>query len=515
MKFSFFFSLFLLFQSWYLLLIPSLFLDEHPFTITNLTLYINLIFLLSLFMIFVIYRIQIKKSLQFFLSNFLIFIIFLGIVLSNFDFFLNSNVFKKILILSFCFVLISGIQFIILRKKKSIYFLFFFTIFQILSLSYNFLYIKDNNKDYYSKYNLNIEFKNKPNIFLFSFDGLAPNKILKDSYGIDLKLNASKENLIILSNTFNENVYTKPALNTLFLLDPEIWRDKENHNGPTGNKSYFSGVSSSPLYSILKNNGYKVGTGYVPGAWSLQGKYSDEYNLNKHGEKIFPMFCRWPLPYYYFNLFSFCKIYDLFVQKTNNDYKNFIYKEIKNIRDIEDKNFYLSAIESIKSKANSNEPWFYAQHIYRPGHTNSDYIHGDKNFLKFSKFYAKRTLEALDMINQIIENILESNSNSILIIFGDHGPLLSRDYDVNLNQNKQKIEFEIIDKHAAFLAYYDPSSICIDDVKKLENDKDYKTPSMLLNQILTCLSGDISPLKKEPKYLLPYDGLKFEDFLYE
>ena len=119
------------------------------------------------------------------------------------------------------------------------------------------------------------------------------------------------------------------------------------------------------------------------------------------------------------------------------------------------------------------------------------------------------------MINQIIENILESNSNSILIIFGDHGPLLSRDYDVNLNQNKQKIEFEIIDKHAAFLAYYDPSSICIDDEKKLENDKDYKTPSMLLNQILTCLSGDISPLKKEPKYLLPYDGLKFEDFLYE
>ena len=118
MKFSFFFSLFLLFQSWYLLLIPSLFLDEHPSTITNLTLYINLIFLLSLFMIFVIYRIQIKKSLQFFLSNFLIFIIFLGIVLSNFDFFLNSNVFKKILILSFCFVLISGIQFIIFRKKK-------------------------------------------------------------------------------------------------------------------------------------------------------------------------------------------------------------------------------------------------------------------------------------------------------------------------------------------------------------------------------------------------------------
>ena len=53
--------------------------------------------------------------------------------------------------------------------------------------------------------------------------------MLKDNYGIDLKLNASQENLIILSNTFNENVYTKPALNTLFLLSPEIWRNNENH----------------------------------------------------------------------------------------------------------------------------------------------------------------------------------------------------------------------------------------------------------------------------------------------
>ena len=515
MKFGFFLSLFLLLQSWYLLLVPSLFLDEHYTTIRNLTLYVNLIFLLFLFIIFIIYRIRIKKLLQFFLSGFLIFIIFIGLVLSNFDFFLNSNIFEKILILSFCFVLILGIQFLIQKKEKSIYFLFFFVVFQIFSLTYNFLYIKENSKDYYSKYNLNIKFKNKPNIFLFSFDGLAPNKMLKDNYGINLKLNVSKENFIILSNTFNENIYTKPALNTLFLLSPEIWRNKDNHSGIKGQESYFSGVSSSPLYSILKKNGYKVGTGYVPGAWSLQGKYSDEYNLNKTGEKIFPLFCRWPLPYYYFHLFGFCKIHDYIFQKKNNNYKDFIFKQIKNIRDIEDKKFYLSAIESIKSKANSIEPWFFAQHIYRPGHTNDDYIHGDKNFSKFSKFYTRRTSEAIDMINQVIKNISESNSNSILIIFGDHGPLLSNSFDVNLNQNKQKIEFEIIDKHAAFLAYYDPSGICINDIKKLENDRNYKTPTMLLNNILTCLSSNTSPLKNEPRYSLPYDGLKFEDFLYE
>ena len=52
-------------------------------------------------------------------------------------------------------------------------------------------------------------------------------------------------------------------------------------------------------------------------------------------------------------------------------------------------------------------------------------------------------------------------------------------------------------------------------IKKLENDRNYKTPTMLLNNILTCLSSNTSPLKNEPRYSLPYDGLKFEDFLYE
>ena len=77
------------------------------------------------------------------------------------------------------------------------------------------------------------------NIFIFSFDGLAPYSILKKDYNLDIKKEINSNSLTILSNTFNENIYTKSALNTLFFLDPEMWRNKINHNGPQGQNSYL------------------------------------------------------------------------------------------------------------------------------------------------------------------------------------------------------------------------------------------------------------------------------------
>ena len=44
MKNSFYLSIYLLFQSWILLLVPSLLNDEHYLTIFGLLIYLNLIF---------------------------------------------------------------------------------------------------------------------------------------------------------------------------------------------------------------------------------------------------------------------------------------------------------------------------------------------------------------------------------------------------------------------------------------------------------------------------------------
>ena len=396
--------------------------------------------------------------------------------------------------------------------KLSPYFLLFFIIFQIANIIFNNFYNQKSNENYLSNYDLNVQFKNKPNIFIFSFDGLAPYSILKKDYNLDIKKEINSNSLTILSNTFNENIYTKSALNTLFFLDPEMWRNKINHNGPQGQNSYFSGISKSPLYILLKNNNYNVGSGYLPGAWSLQGKYIDEYNMNRHSENIFPMFCRWPLPSYYFQLLYFCKVHEYIAQKLNEEYKDLVFKEIKNIRDIEDRKFYISSINSLKNKTADEKPWFFIQHIYRPGHTNDDYIHNEINFQKFSRYYRGRTYEVVEMIKMIIKNL--ENSNSILIIIGDHGPLLFGPGDLDINESKEKIKLKIIDKHASFLAYFDPKNYCNNDVVYIEKNKTYKTPVMLINKVFNCLSGE-EHLKNEVNYSPPYEGLNFRDFIYE
>ena len=512
MKYSFYLSIYLLFQTWILLLVPSLLNDEHHFTIFGLLLYLNLFFILLIFLIKKIFNLKIDKYIQYFLTSFIILITFIGLVLSNLNFFLYLGPTYKIIVILVSLIFIFFITHLIYELKLPFYFLIIFIIFQVSTIIFNNLNNQQNNENYLLNYNLNIQFKNKPNIFIFSFDGLAPYSIVKKDYNLDIQQEINSNKLEILTNTFNENIYTKSALNTLFFLSPEIWRNKINHNGPQGQNSYFSGISKSPLYTLLKNNGYNIGSGYLPGAWSLQGKYIDEYNLNKHSENIFPMFCRWPLPSYYFQLFNFCKVHEYITQKLNEDYKDFIFKEIKNIRDIEDKKFYLSAIKSLEKKISDDKPWFFIQHIYRPGHTNDNYIHNDQNFKKFSLYYRDRTYEVVEMINMIIKNL--EGSNSILIIMGDHGPLLFGQTNLDTSETKEKIKLKIIDKHAAFLAYFDPQEYCKNDVVYLEKNKLYKTPTMLVNRIFNCLSEQ-EHLKNKTNYSLPYEGLKFEDFIYE
>lgn len=507
------FSFFILFLSWASLLIPSLIYDEHPSTIISFALFLSIILIFLVFLIEYI----IKKNFHFIFQSLIIssilFLVFLALIFSTLDFFLNSSPLVKIIIIIFCFGLFYGLQIFILKIEKSflvILLLFIIQIFQIVFSLNSSIEMKEN----YPNYNLEASFEKKPNIIIFTFDGLVPKNFLEKQYEIYFPKKNNINKLRVLKNSFSENIMTKPALNTIFFMDPTGWRNKNNHKGIKGNETYFSGINPSPLFRILKNNEYTIATGYLPGAWSTRGKYIDEYNLNLKSKKIFPMFCRWQLPPYYFQLFFFCKV-DIYIKKIiDEDYYNYNFKQISNIRDIEDKKFYLKSINSLKEKLNSDKNWFFFQHIYRPGHTDDNYLHNENNFKKFKKFYQKRVAEAFIMINDIVKIIDESSKDTILIIAGDHGALLTKNENINLNQSFEKIKIEVLDKHAIFLSYYDPKNICSDNINEQEAKNKINTPTMTLNSILSCLTKK-KVFKKKIEYLLPYENLKPESFLYE
>lgn len=507
------FSFFLLFLSWASLLIPSLIYDEHISTILNFTIFLLIIFILLILLIDYV----IKKNFSFFFQSLIIslilFLILLALVFSTFNFFLNSSPLIKIIIMVVSFKMLFGLQIFILKIEKSFFIVLLLFLSQIFQITFS-LNVPTKKNEKNQNFISEVNFKKKPNIIVFTFDGLVPKKFLEEQYQIYFPKNNHVNKLKILRNSFSENIMTKPALNTMLYLDPVNWRNEENHRGIKGSESYFSGINPSPLYEILKNNEYNVATGYLPGAWSTKGKYIDEYNLNSRNEKIFPMFCRWQLPSYYLQLFFYCKV-DIYIKKIfNKKYFHYHFKDISQIRDKEDKQFYLKAIKSLNDKLNSDKNWFYFQHIYRPGHTNDDYLHNEKNFTEFKKFYQKRVNEAFNLMHDIIEIIDKSSKNTILIVAGDHGALLSKSENININQTFEKVRYEILDKHAIFLSYYDPKNICMNNIQQQEAKYKINTPTMTLNSVLSCLTGG-KVFKKEIKYLLPYQNFNTESLLYE
>lgn len=510
MNSNYFIGFFLIIETWTALLLPSLVQDEHTKSILFLILYISLIALVCSMILRFISK-KFSFSVNFLFCSFFLIIFYFGTILSTLNFFLSLTPIYKICFLFISILAIFGVSFFLIKNRNSIKIILTLFILQISIVLFAINYSPKSIYDFDTYFN-KVNFQKKPNIYIFSFDGLSPEKLLKKNLNIEIDYAKKIEdkNFKIFKNAFSENIYTKSALNTLFFLDPTLWRNKNLHTGPDGENSYFSGLNESPLHKILKLNKYKIATGYVPGAWSYQGKFSDEYNLNSEIKNIYPMYCRWQLPNYYLQLLFYCKTYELIKYKNSN----FIHEEIKYIKDIKDYKHYIKSINSIEAKAQSNDNWFFFQHIYRPGHTGDSYIHNDKNVIIFADQHKKKVEETFGLINLLIKTINDYDNNSILIIFSDHGPLLTKTNKVDFNKSKKDIDFQILDKHGIFLGILDNSNICKENLEKKNIDKGYYTPTMLINDLIICLSKS-NHLKSKVNYNLPYKFEKLENFIYE
>jgi len=385
--------LFIIALSWIFLLIPSLLIDETVIHFYLLIFYLILFVILQLIVISLLEKKNFfkSKSIITYFYSFYLFISFFSIFLTNTAEFLRLSAMIKVSVLLFFFLFFLLIAKLIQEKNSFVNLsLIVFIIMVILQIaqvrkvypnSQNF----SNNK--IDQIFNNVEFINKPNIYITSYDALISKKIAKEHLGIeelDYYNFLDTEKAIIFKNSFQENVFTKPALNTFLFLDPKKWRDAKFHNHKRSHSEYdyFSGRAPSPLFSIFKNNGYKIATGYLPGAWSVRGKYVDEYNNNENFVMSIPLFCRWSLPWYYFKLANYCNIF-LNIKKRNlkkNDLNINEFTEIKDIRDKEDFKYYKKSILNIKKKSKkiTKQNWITFFHTYRPGHTNDNFVYNEK-----------------------------------------------------------------------------------------------------------------------------------------
>ena len=340
-----------------------------------------------------------------------------------------------------------------------------------------------------------ISFRETPNLYFVSFDAMAPRALLKKYLALETTRfhDLFDINFRRFPNFFANSINTVHSLNTVLALDPDAYSSqrRELHaRGEDPDPRLFSGRNPSNLLGVLHRNGYESTSIYV-----------DSYFGEEKGQYI-------------------------------NNYITFYDKTVCNLLDAGIRNFsfwgycrfgrvdWLTALDMSAeriTKVNADDkPQFVMAHLYAPGHTDNSFRYDDAEHLEaFRRGYINGSERAARYLDSIIRHLEENDPGAILLVYGDHGPFLSRGL-----QFADDPEFVFQDSFGILGSVY-PRDTCAGWFDEASS-QGWMTILDAVHALLRCLSGGESPLIKPKQYTVPWnhqfhghDGLTYEDFLYE
>jgi hypothetical protein len=370
-----------------------------------------------------------------------------------------------------------------------------------------------------------IKFYEKPDIYIIGFDS-APNIDFLKKY---LKINnLSYEDTIIkqggkvFKNTFAMQIPTKEFFNNFTMFEQNNYKvDYER----------FSGKKNSLLFSVLKNNNYKIITGYAGNYFgNSKGNFIDEYitaglnlqnsNVCLEEQRLFSYF----IP----RMLGLC-FYDKFVYFFNkNKLKTNEHSILHGNQEIWPEKVVKKILELNADKKNQ---WFSLIHMYRPiGHTPGNYISNEENQKKFiEKQFLPQSINLNKIVIRLISELKNSKKPYIIIFLSDHGLWLSR----NITNTKDKDKFAVRDKYGNFVStlktnhacsnnfypYYTYKSNVNFDVHKnnemiIKKKKAFTSAGRVLLGVMHCLS-DLDSKNLIDNIVDFQNTMNFENYIYE
>ena len=510
-KKTFLYKLFLFFfaSSNFLLIIKQNLLEEN--SVLSITIIYGFLYSILTFQILIL--LIINKFLKKYFNFFFIFLLFynlysLNISLSS-EFTILPRIEKLTNLSIYFFVYLILIYFFLknLRILKLIIIVYiFFNVFYLFNLQNILNKVFDGNK--YQVEFTQSKFKKTPNIYIYSIESLMTDNIVKNHIGVEKSyyMDTLKDNnFVIFDNHFSDDYSTRNSLNSMLSIDQELWKKNK--------KDYFSGRSNSPLFDILKNNNYKIFTGFHDSHFGPPGNYVDGYFTfrsiklsNKIYEKYYVNYCQFKMPWYHLQLFNYCEFLEFFLNIDNS-------QKLDSLEKFE--RYIMSFIK---------EESLYNKFVVFHQLTHSHPTHSTKNWTKYFIESRKKTVA---IINELTQNIKLKDPNAILIIIGDHGPsLLKTSVEKKFHENimktyKNNKELSyVIDRFYTVGAILDNSSICTSDILNLKK-RSYTTNSMLLNYVLSCLFENEKFTAQKLSYSIPgykdtplKNGGRYEDYLF-
>ena len=324
--------------------------------------------------------------------------------------------------------------------------------------------------------------KRRPNIHIVMFDGFTTSEYATeflDTHNPASDYLSGSNNAIFAGNRgFAEAVPTRKAWNTVFHLGSFI--------PPPFNKiaGVFSGQRSSPLTSLLRNNGYKIQTGFNSAYLGREkGAYIDTYHMEVPKWASFKrMVCTE-------KLLGFCSD---FSGKLYTFLELLLNKQL--FKTVENEVWRETVVKLIKEfEYNNISPVFSAFHIYLPGHWPNGVTLSVETLKDYREDFISGNLDVLKTLHAI-ETLRTEFPESIFIISGDHGPFLS-----NGMTNVDDQRFKTLDTHHISVALLNESNLCQFQRNWL-NQQPFLSPTRMLLAALTCDGDNMHLLENLPNH---------------
>lgn len=323
----------------------------------------------------------------------------------------------------------------------------------------------------------NVEFIDKPNIYILSYDSMISSLTARRYLGIeelpyepvlDMHFRSLNPAAVIA-------VPTGPSLEGLMRMDQE--------RSPMG-FGYFAGRKRSPLVELFKSNGYQATTGYTTQYFGEKGPYIDRYVIGQSKPLSKTTQCidlNERRLYMRLRAFGVCQAI--------GDYSNSI--QVIGILSGEKKyaneDWHETVLNEIEIAAASAQPQLKIFYTYRPnGHTPKGYRHSD---LRQREIYREYFLDGANMLSAIIEEIAltiqSKDPRGVVLVFGDHGAFLSRGLKASDDP-----DFFFGDRHIVYTGVMATEHHCTARENISRYSPGYFTPSRVVASIANCLTKD-------------------------
>lgn len=337
--------------------------------------------------------------------------------------------------------------------------------------------------------------KDKPNIYVFSYDSLIPEDIAKENFSIDSVAyqQVISEEFSEFENGLSFHIPSRPSVNDIMRLGQK--------DQPLSYLA-FSGNVSSLLPKFLQNNGYKIVTGYRSFYFGSTGPYVDEGLFPESPQIEASVLCIAQHRLERVQSFLICDV-ARFLKAHGYSQISALVFGMGFASSISD--WHLVLRGSFERNSKSSKPTFTYLHTYHPiGHTSLIYDHSDKvqrekykeHFLSFSEILA-------DQLDEIADQLSRYDPNAIVVITGDHGVYLSRSSEI-----MDDPEFYYRDRHRILIAIAKSEHRC-SDPGNLMIEAEYNTPARVLSGLLTCLASADQPVLENDSFDEQTDILKF------